>query len=166
MSLLTVGVSRVFGFVSQFASDSKSEHIFPGGEVIVGIEDAKKFVKDMFRNDSMREALTNRLDVSEQDELEPDDLRKTMAEHVPQFAEEQGYDFTAEEGFEALESTIAKMESEELSDAELEQVAGGKSQWEKQRIGLSVGSVGVGCALVSVIAAGSAGGQSCEDEFS
>lgn len=70
---------------------------------------------------------------------------------MPGFAAEHGYEFTAEEGFEALENLESRMSKSELTDEELENVAGGADKTAKdyKEIAVSAYTVFIGC-LVSV----------------
>lgn len=63
------------------------------------------------------------------------------------FAKEAGYDITMEEMQEFFKD-LAESKEGALSDAELDQVAGGKSE---KGIELSIITIGVGCALASIV---------------
>lgn len=90
--------------------------------------EAREFLKTLITDDSLREELNNRLDIDSDGPPDEDVVRDEMAEVVPGLAVEYGYEFTAEEGFEALDTVRDRMTSDELTDVELEQVAGGKGE--------------------------------------
>lgn len=123
----------------------------------MSFEDARAFVRGLVEDKSRVERLRNRLteDVGNFDEWDEENLRERMAEVVPEFAEEHGYDFTAEEGFEALEKLRAEMESGELTDAELERVSGGDAKSEGEVRAISFTTIGIGCAVYSSEESGS-----------
>ena len=74
------------------------------------------------------------------------------------FAKEVGYVVSVEE-MQTFFKELAEKGKDELSDSELDMVAGGKTQgW----VAFSIGTVGIGCALGSII--GSSKGTSCEKE--
>lgn len=108
-------------------------------------QEAEAFIKEVINDDSIREELDDRLGL---ESVDKSDIRDRMGDVVPDFASEHGYDFTTEEGFEALETIHGKIQSEKLSDDELEQVAGGESKTKNLR--LSIGTIGLGCAAASI----------------
>lgn len=131
-------------------------------------EDAQNFVNRIFREESLRNELNERIEVqSSSGDTEPSELKEIMGEIVPEYAAEYGYDFTSQEGFDALEELQETMQvDEELSEAELEQVAGGKSQEGKLMIGISVVSLGAGCGIVSIYEGDSGSDEmNCADAF-
>lgn len=73
---------------------------------------------------------------------------ETTKEKLTVFAKEMGYDVTLEE-FQEFFKGLAESKDGELSDAELDQVAGGKASFG---IMGSIVSFGIGCAFVSVAA--------------
>lgn len=64
--------------------------------------DAEAFVKTVFKDDSFRQALENRLDLTEDLDFNSEELRDRTAETITGFAAKYDYEFTAEEGFEAF----------------------------------------------------------------
>lgn len=115
--------------------------------------DAKAFVKKLIGDEELRNRLNNEIPDNHDDETTADDVRDLLARVVPDFAKERGYDFTAEEGFEALETIRNEIRSDELSNVELDQVAGGKSRLKKSQIAAGVTSavsLGFGCVIKSI----------------
>lgn len=110
---------------------------------------ARAFIKELLQNDELFAALKENIDLSDEEDPDPETVRERMADVVPGLASKHGYEFTADEGFEALEELGENLESGELSDDELEQVAGGKSSGAV--IAGSVLSAGLGCAVGSII---------------
>lgn len=111
---------------------------------------ARAFITMLLQNDELFAELKRKVDLSDEQEPDPDTVRRKMAEVVPGLAARHGYEFTADEGLEALDEIGSNLESGELSDDELEQVAGGK----ESRDGIIAGSVlsaGLGCAVGSII---------------
>ena len=75
------------------------------------------------------------------------------------FAKEAGYDVAAEE-MQAFFKELEENKKGELSDSELDMVAGGKSQgWYVT----SIATLGIGCAVGSIM--GMATGASCDSEI-
>lgn len=114
-------------------------------------DDAERFVKDVAETEELRKELAERLNFSNNEDLSADAVRERMARVAPEFASEHGYEFTAEEGFHVIEE-ITEVESDELSDGELEEVAGGKPMDAGDvmaGIGTTIVTVAVGC-LVSL----------------
>jgi len=74
--------------------------------------------------------------------------KEATKEKLAAFAKEAGYDVTLEEVQEFFKG-LAESKEGALSDAELDQVAGGKGQF-----GLltSLATLGIGCAVVSITA--------------
>lgn len=68
-------------------------------------------------------------------------------ERLTAFAKEAGYDITMEEMQEFFKGLTESKEGA-LSDTELDQVAGGKNP---EGIELSIITIGLGCALVSIV---------------
>lgn len=127
-------------------------------------EQAEKFVRATMNDENLREELDDRL--GSLGELDVEEARDRLGDVVPDFAEEHGYDFTAEEGFEALEALGESLDSEELSDEELEQVAGGKQgPTRAHAITLSVMTAGAYCAIESIRVAVEED-HSCSDQLS
>lgn len=114
-------------------------------------EDARKFVRELMTNDALRGEVDERLDVEsgDPDSTASGDLRAELARVIPGFARERGYDFTVEEGFEALRSIREEQRDGELSDAELERVAGGKNTNHK-RNAVSMFSIGIACTVSAI----------------
>lgn len=93
----------------------------------MSLEAARNFVEMIHDDEALRRTLEDRLKISEED---PEQLRRRLAEVVPVVGEKRGYDFTAEEGFEALEDFREALADGELSDEDLQRVAGGKGSSE------------------------------------
>lgn len=110
---------------------------------------ARAFIKELLQNDELFAALKENIDLSDEEDPDPETVRERMADVVPGLASKYGYEFTADEGFEALEELGENLESGELSDEELEQVAGGKSQ--ESIIAGSALSAGIACGIRSII---------------
>lgn len=81
-------------------------------------------------------------------------------EKLISFAREAGYEISFEEVREYYEALSGQKEGE-LSDAELDAVAGGKSAQGGGYIALSVLTVGTGCAAGSIIAVIKSGVEAC-----
>jgi predicted ribosomally synthesized peptide with nif11-like leader len=81
-------------------------------------------------------------------------------EKLVAFAKEAGFDVSYEEVYEYFK-TLSEKEEGELSDAELDSVAGGKSDGGTVNIVVSVVTLGIGCFALSV-AMGSECGESFE----
>lgn len=109
--------------------------------------DARSFVKELMKDESLRGELNDRLDLTEDHNFDEEVVREGMAEVVPDLAAEHGYDFTAEEGFEAFDVLRNELGGEELSDTELEQVAGGSDKGHD--VAVSIFSAGIACAVSS-----------------
>jgi predicted ribosomally synthesized peptide with nif11-like leader len=71
-------------------------------------------------------------------------------EKLLDFAREAGFEVSVEEMRTFFEG-MSTQASGELSDAELDQVAGGKSKTGTENVIISVLTVGVGCAIGSII---------------
>ena len=71
-------------------------------------------------------------------------------EKLTAFAKEAGYDVTIEE-LQAFFKELTESKEGELSDSELDHVAGGKTLSGKLNVGMSVLSLGIGCALLSLM---------------
>lgn len=67
-------------------------------------------------------------------------------EKLDAFAKEAGFEVNMEEAQEYFKS-LSEQKEGELSDLELDAVAGGKSITQVMTIVMSVGTVGVGCAV-------------------
>lgn len=108
---------------------------------------AKEFIQAISQSNELREELENRLDSSGANE--PEKVRQRLAEIAPSFGAEHGYEFTAEEGFEALENLESRFSESELSDEELENVAGGadKTAQDHKENAVSVFTVVIGCLV-------------------
>ncbi len=78
------------------------------------------------------------------------------------FAKEAGYDVTVDEMQEFFKE-LAKAKEGELSDVEMDQVAGGKSLPGISTIVGSVTSLGISCAQSSLM--NTATGGNCSDEY-
>lgn len=111
-------------------------------------KDAEEFIRSVMSDSSLLKEVNERVEFSQPGELSEEALREEMGQVVPGIAEEHGYDFTAEEGFEVLDNLRRDGDSDSLSDAELEQVAGGK---DGEEVALSVFSAGFGCDGGSVL---------------
>lgn len=110
-------------------------------------DEARAFLKKLMKNEELYEELGDRHELDASEEPTEQMVREEMARVVPGMAAEHGYDFTEEEGFEALNELVEEMNNEELSDDELEKVAGGKSPGGK--MAFSLGTLGIGCAANS-----------------
>lgn len=112
-------------------------------------EDAREFVRKLLEAETLRERIEERLELSESDSgtVDSGELRDRLARVVPEFAEERGYDFTADEGFEALRAIGENQQSTELSDAELEGVAGGAKEQNHKKNALSLFTIAVACTV-------------------
>lgn len=88
---------------------------------------------------------------------------KATKEKLIGFAKDAGYEITLDE----MNAFFAKQDSKEgsLSDAELDMVAGGKSEQGQGMVWNSIMTFGGGCALVSVMAAAVSGGDQCARAF-
>lgn len=124
---------------------------------------AKPFIKALMTDGELLRELQERHDLDPSEDPDEETIRGTMGNLVPELAAEHGYDFTAEEGFEALGEIQGSVEPEELSDLELEQVAGGKSDSMKRKLGISIGTMGVGCAIESAHDASFGNAEQCMD---
>lgn len=80
------------------------------------------------------------------------------------FAKEEGYEISLKEMQAFFEGVVTQAQGE-LSDTELDQVAGGKSTQGTMSIYLSVISLGTVCALGSAIAEIVYPGGGCEAQF-
>lgn len=128
-------------------------------------EEARQFVRKLLGDESLRERVEERLELEQSDPevVDDEELRERLVRVVPEFAAEHGYDFTPEEGFEALEELRAEMESGELTDAELERVSGGDAKTKGELWAISFAGIGVGCAGYSIEEPGT-GDLSCKFE--
>jgi len=77
-------------------------------------------------------------------------------QNLTAFAKDAGYDIKVEE-MQTFFKDLAEKENEELSDTELDMVAGGKSQGY---LVASIMSLGFACAIASIV--GSTNNSSCE----
>lgn len=80
------------------------------------------------------------------------------------FAKAEGYDITLEE-MQAFFTELTDKNKGELSDAELDMVAGGKGKIGGTLIAVSVLSIGVGCATISAAEEIIAGSGNCAEIF-
>lgn len=80
-----------------------------------------------------------------------------------QFAKNQGYTITIPEFQEYFKSMAEQKSNGELNDAELDLVAGGKGPLHEVPLALSILSLGLACALISIV--GATGGVGCENQF-
>lgn len=69
-----------------------------------------------------------------------------------EFAKESGYDVTLDEMKDFFQA-MAETENGVLGEAELDMVAGGKSELGHQTAAYSITTMGLGCAAVSALAA-------------
>lgn len=96
----------------------------------MSLEEAQRFINKIFTEESVRNEFERRLEsLPDKDENSGFD-HEDVAEVAPDYASELGYEFTAEEGFEALRKVRNAEGSDQLSDEELEGVAGGKMEFE------------------------------------
>lgn len=86
-------------------------------------EHAEEFIRSLMGDQDLLQELNERVDLS--GDVSEEERRAEMGEVVPEMAAEHGYEFTADEGFGALES-LRGDEGDALTDQELERVAGGK----------------------------------------
>ena len=89
------------------------------------------------------------------------DNAEEMQKEMLGFAKKQGYDVTLEEMTAFFEGMAAA--GNELSETELDAVAGGKSSIGEFSVVFSVFSLGVTCAVVSIYAAAERSG--CSETF-
>ena len=97
-------------------------------------------------------------EVMNSDALKTEFLALTTPEQVVAFAEKNGCTATVEEIKAFFEEQAAA--TGELTDAELAQVAGGKSASSEEAL-LSVWTVGIGCTVVTIISAYGPKGSKC-----
>jgi len=83
-------------------------------------------------------------------------------EKLVAFAKEAGYDIDLEEMQNFFKDLINQNKGE-LSDVELDMVAGGKGALKSNAIELSIITLGLGCAAVSILVASF--GNNCNDSF-
>ena len=81
------------------------------------------------------------------------------------FAKAAGYDVSIEEFKTFTTDLIEKQKNGELSDTELDLVAGGKSTEGIINIVNTVVNLGIGCAIMSAIYAIGEGGRDCADMY-
>lgn len=110
--------------------------------------DADEFVKVFLSEESLQDELNDRVEV-EQTDVDEEGFRNRVGNVLPSLGSEHGYDFTAEEALEVFEQIRRDVESNELSEEELEEVAGGLSDNGTITLGLSLGSLGFICAVLS-----------------
>ena len=89
---------------------------------------------------------------------------KATGEKLASFAKEVGYDITLDE-LKAFFCELAESNQGGLSDAELDMVAGGKSDDGTKMVLGSAATFGMSCALVSLILAASNGPRDCVERF-
>ena len=82
------------------------------------------------------------------------------------FAKEAGYEIPFEEARQFMENLVAKKKNGELTDTELDLVAGGKSDKGVMAIFASVISAGIGCGILSIVGAFENAAQGCLDQLS
>jgi predicted ribosomally synthesized peptide with nif11-like leader len=86
-------------------------------------------------------------------------------EKLVAFAKSVGYDITLEEMTIFFEELAEKKEGE-ISDAELDMVAGGKKgDLRGDALLVSIGGWGVACGLVSILGEYASHGGHCKDQF-
>lgn len=131
----------------------------------MSLDEAEQFIRDLMGDEELRRKFDERLGFDDPSEVPGEEvLRERMASVVPEFATEHGYEFDSEEGFQALDEVRVAVKSGELSDEELDHVAGGKPQNKKTAIGLtSASSAGIICGLVTAVDA--AMGERCFDDL-
>ena len=118
-------------------------------------------MKELFEKVSKDATLQEKYSVIMKDaEKAGEDVKKKLAA----FAKEEGYDITFEE-MQAFFKELTNKNKGELSDAELDMVAGGKGGVGKALIFVSVASLGLGCATVSACEEIGAGSGACQDVF-
>jgi predicted ribosomally synthesized peptide with nif11-like leader len=83
---------------------------------------ATEFVKKLYQDESMRDALSEKLGVTSVEFIRPAD--QESGEKIISVAKEWGYEFNLTEIQEAYKALLVE-HSGELSEAELEMVAGG-----------------------------------------
>jgi len=102
-----------------------------------------QFLEELNSNEKLQQQLNEHLDIKSGETEESDKLKEQILHQITDFAKDQGYDFSADE----YQTTLKSMQ-EELSEEELEKIAGG---------GIFDGIVatnswltdGVGCAIIS-----------------
>ena len=92
--------------------------------------------------------------------------KEATEEKLVAFAKDAGYVLTIAEMQEFFKQ-LEKKEEGELSDLELDMVAGGKSNSGTAAVWMSVLTVGIGCAMLSIAAEvpGSGVWGNCADQF-
>jgi hypothetical protein len=87
--------------------------------------------------------------------------KETTEAKLTAFAKEAGYDVALEE-LQTFFKELEENKKGELSDSELDMVAGGKSQgWYVT----SIATLGIGCAIGSIMSMGKDANSSCDQEI-
>lgn len=102
----------------------------------MSLEEAQRFINRIFTEESVRKEFERRLESLPDQDEKPGFDHEVVAQVAPDYASELGYEFTAEEGFEALRKVRNTEGSDQLSDEELEGVAGGKLEFNPNHIQL------------------------------
>lgn len=113
-------------------------------------QQAEAFVTKVLEDEELRDELDETLGFDDnQEEPSEEELRSRLAEIVPEVASDHGYEFTPEQGFEALATLLDDRADSELTDEELEGVAGGRLKSSAEVDAMSVLSIGIGCIAYS-----------------
>ena len=124
--------------------------------------DVMKELYEKVAKDDKLQAKFNEITKNAENERAEELMKKLQS-----FAKEEGYEVTPEE-IQAFFKDLAAKQSDPLSDAELDMVAGGKTLGGQGNIAMSVVSIGVGCVYSSVMAyfqSLDGGGKGCSALF-
>lgn len=109
-------------------------------------QQVKKFISDLNDNEELQQKLKDALDIDGDEETESNERMHEIVKQTTAFATDQGYDFTADEYRAVLTSKHVEAKGE-LSEEELEQVAGGMS--DAGIIAISAVTLTFGCRLMN-----------------
>ncbi len=109
-------------------------------------ETVKKFFVKVEQDETLRNSFLAAIK-----SIKPENQNE-VAEKIIQTAKTAGFDFSAEELFEARAELVdAANSNPELSDKDLSAVSGGITESKAKAVGVSIGTVGIGCAVISIM---------------
>lgn len=111
-------------------------------------QQVKKFISDLNDNEELQQKFKDALDIDGDEKIDSNDRVHEIVKQTTAFATDMGYEFTADEYRGVLVSKHVE-DKGELSEDELEEVAGGGTAEDIGIITLSAVTMTFGCRLMN-----------------
>lgn len=95
-------------------------------------QNAEQFLEEIHQNQNLNEQLNSAIDIDVEQGAQLQEKSDKIIEKVVAFAQDNGFDFNAADYRSALSEQYSET-NKELSDADLEQVAGGNMMWNEHQ---------------------------------